>query len=401
MSEIDIDALLSGRDGQDNEGGQNDDLDQNDDLENEGTEEGAEGSEEGTGDDAGSDDDSDGGDSGDDGESGDSDATGDSDSDDEDESGDDEGGDDSAGDDSADDDSGDDDVIIELDGEDISLDEFTQKYTEAAQKLNQIENNEFLKSFNEFVLNGGDPAEYLRVSTVDYTAKSDIDIARINFEREYEGLDPKVVDKLFQKEMLEKYKIDLTGEEEGFTEEDVEIGQALLKRDAEKVRQSLMSEQENFKIPEKDSGQAEEESDQPSEETQRWNESVDSHEGTQSILETGVIQIGDKDNPYNFEIKNPQAIVDSAKDQTEFFKSFLNDKGEINLNKWYRVQAYAMDPDGFEASLVDHGAAQGAEKIVKEKKNISSGGKNAPPQPAEEDEKIKILKAFRDQGKHF
>ena len=57
---------------------------------------------------------------------------------------------------------------------------------------------------------------------------------------------------------------------------------------------------------------------------------------------------------------------------------FSDENGQIDLEKWYRVATYAMDPETYDMSLISHGVNLGQEKVVKDLKNPSKVTKGSP-----------------------
>ena len=56
-------------------------------------------------------------------------------------------------------------------------------------------------------------------------------------------------------------------------------------------------------------------------------------------------------------------------DNSKFYNLFVKDNGELDLNKWYKVMAFALAPDVYEKSLVNHGKTQGVGQVENELKN--------------------------------
>ena len=54
-----------------------------------------------------------------------------------------------------------------------------------------------------------------------------------------------------------------------------------------------------------------------------------------------------------------------------------NDKGDVDFDKWYRVLAYATDPEVYDSSLISHGQELGQEKVVADLKNPTAPTKSS------------------------
>lgn len=245
--------------------------------------------------------------------------------------------------------------------------------TEGAQ-----EQDEFIKGLIEYYNETGDVSAYIEAKSVDFSSMSDLDVVRYNMRRQYSDMSEKNFERLFRREVVDKYQLDAAR----FDEEEVELGEELLKAEASKVRESLIDNQSKFKAPER---QAQPEADttaQTQEAIAQWESTVKSAAETQSILNDGRVIIEYGGEPFAYEIDNPQSVVDMTVDNNKFFQLFQGENGQVDYNKWYKVMNYASDPDTFERSLILHGKNLGGKEVVSEIKNpsrptkssVSSGG---------------------------
>ena len=81
-------------------------------------------------------------------------------------------------------------------------------------------------------------------------------------------------------------------------------------------------------------------------------------------------------------------------DNNEFFNLFNDHKGGVDLERWYRVLAYASNPAAFEKSLVAHGKSLGEELVTQELKNPSIPVREKPTEASSGDFKTQLLNAF-------
>jgi hypothetical protein len=99
--------------------------------------------------------------------------------------------------------------------------------------------DDFIKKAVDYYEKYGTLQPFLEATQSDYDTIEDSQLLRMKFDKENSDLPPKTRERLFQKE-LEKYNLD------SYEEDDIELGQALLKRDANKLRHSLKEEQTQF-----------------------------------------------------------------------------------------------------------------------------------------------------------
>ncbi len=89
----------------------------------------------------------------------------------------------------------------------------------------------------------GDLRPFLEAFQYDYEKLDDLELLRLKFDGENPELSQKAKDRLFIKEVVEKYKLD---KNEEYDEDEVELGQELLKRDASRIRKQLVDTQKDF-----------------------------------------------------------------------------------------------------------------------------------------------------------
>jgi hypothetical protein len=207
----------------------------------------------------------------------------------------------------------------------------------------------------------GNLTPFLEATSVDYDAVSDTDLLRMKFDKENSDLSPKARQRLFEKE-LEKYNLD------SYDEDDTEVGQALLKRDAAKLRASLKEEQSQFV-----------QSIQPNvQEQQVSKEELDAQRNeSRKIVETGVsnviknnfIKLEANGEGINYQIADKNKVVDYALDSSQFLSTFAKD-GQVDWDKWTKVVAFAENPTVFIDELIKHGKSLGRKSMEAELKNV-------------------------------
>lgn len=221
--------------------------------------------------------------------------------------------------------------------------------------------DDFIKKAVEYYEKYGNLTPFLEATSVDYDSVGDTDLLRMKFDKENSDLSPKARQRLFEKE-LEKYNLD------SYDEDDAEVGQALLKRDAAKVRASLKDEQTQFV-----------QSIQPSvQEPQVSKEELDAQrEQSRKIVEIGVssaiknnfIKLEANGEGINYQIADKNKVIDYALDSNQFLSTFAKD-GQVDWDKWTKVVAFAENPTVFIDELIKHGKSLGRKSMEAELKNV-------------------------------
>ena len=230
--------------------------------------------------------------------------------------------------------------------------------------------DDFIKSAVEYYEKNGSLKPFLEAMQMDYDNMEPTELMRYKLRSEYSELSESAFNKLFKREVVDKYNLD----EDSYEEEDVELGKQLLKKDAESLRQQLKSEQSKFLEPENDS------QDDSQQLAEQWASRVESDSLTQQLLQSKAVTIEVDGEEFNYEIENPQQVMEMTKDNSKFFNLFLNEEGEVDLSKWYKVVAIALEPDVYERSLLNHGKTVGVGDVERTLKNpeVPAAGSKSP-----------------------
>lgn len=271
-----------------------------------------------------------------------------------------------------------------------------QEQLKAAQNSTGLpeEQDEFIKGLIEYYKETGDVSEYIEAKSVDYSAMSDLDIVRRNMRSQYSNMSEKNFERLFRREVVDKYQLDASQ----YDEEEVELGEELLKAEASKLRSELIERQQRFKAPEREVQSEVDATAQAEEAMAQWAESVKSSPETQRVINDGRVVIDFNGETFAYEIDNPQSVVDMTIDNNKFFQLFQGEGGQIDYNKWYKVMNYASDPDTFERSLILHGKNLGGKEVVTEIKNPSRPRRAATSSGGDSKEDF-LQAALRAMGK--
>jgi hypothetical protein len=257
-----------------------------------------------------------------------------------------------------------------IDAHDILYDQVEELKAQLEQNQSaqpQVEEyDEFLQGLIDYYKSTGDVTPYLEAKSVDYTSMSDLDVVRYDMRKQYPEMSDKNFERLFDREVIQKYQLD----ENRYGEDEIELGKELLKSEASRKRQSLIEDQSKFAIPQREdnSAQTQAEAEQA---RQQWTQSVQSHPTTKELLDNQRVVINYNGEPFAYEVDNTDAVVEMTIDNTKFFQLFQTEDGQVDYDRWYRVLNYASNPGLFERSLINHGKTLGGKEVVKEIKNPS------------------------------
>jgi len=251
--------------------------------------------------------------------------------------------------------------------------------------------DDFIKKAVDYYEKFGTLQPFLEATKTNYDNVSDVDVLKMNFEKENSDLSPKAQARLFEKE-LEKYNL------ESFDDEDVEIGQALLKRDANKLRVSLKENQKEFLESVKPTNEVPEISSEQQEADMRKSREI-VQSGISNVIKNNLIKVEANGEGINFQIDDSNKVVDYALDQAKFLSTFTKD-GQVDWAKWTKVVAFAENPTLFISELIKHGKSLGKKMIESELKNATPELKSKDMPQVESsdnpyDDKIGFLKEMK------
>tara|TARA_B100000795_G_C22776812_1_gene430380 strand:- start:120 stop:1262 length:1143 start_codon:yes stop_codon:yes gene_type:complete len=253
-----------------------------------------------------------------------------------------------------------------------NLEDFFDEYKRMRDSSSAEFKDDFIKNAVEYYNETGNLTPYLEATSVNYSEMSDEKVMRRDLEQANPTLSKGAIERLYTREIVDKYSLD----EDKFDEDEVELGKELLAADATKLRDKYVDEQKNFTQPVKEQT---EETETVNQEEQRakWTETVSSHEKTKDVMDNKRILVSYGDEKFSYEVENPESLQEMTIDNNKFFDLFKDDKGDVDFDKWYRVLAYASDPEVYDSSLISHGQELGQEKVVSDLKNPTAPTKSS------------------------
>jgi hypothetical protein len=92
-------------------------------------------------------------------------------------------------------------------------------------------------------------------------------------------------------------------------------------------------------------------------------------EGISSVVNNNIIKIGANGEGINYQIQDPNVVVDYAMDSNKFLSIFAKD-GSVDWDKWTKTVAFAQNPTQFISELIKHGKSLGRKAMESELKNV-------------------------------
>ncbi len=252
-----------------------------------------------------------------------------------------------------------------------TLEDFFDEYARMRDSSNAQFKDDYIKNAVEYYNKTGNLTPYLEATSVNYSEMSDEAVMRRDLEQANPTLSKGAIERLYTREIVNKYSLD----EDRFDEDEVELGKELLAADASKLRDKYVDEQKNFTQPVKETEDTETVNQE--EQLSKWTDTVSSHETTKDVMDNKRILISYGDDKFSYEVENPESLQEMTIDNNKFFDLFKNDKGDVDFDKWYRVLAYATDPEVYDSSLISHGQELGQEKVVADLKNPTAPTKSS------------------------
>jgi hypothetical protein len=225
--------------------------------------------------------------------------------------------------------------------------------------------DDFIKKAVEYYETYGTLQPFLEATSTDYDSMSDVELLKLSFDKENSDLSEKAKARLFERE-LEKYNLD------AYDEDEAEVGNALLQRDANKLRKSFKEEQSNFVQSIQPAPREAQEPQLTEQEIAAQQEASRKiiEQGVSGVVKNNLIKISTGSENLNYQITDTEKVVDYALDSNKFLSSFAKD-GAIDWDKWTKVVAFAENPTLFVSELIKHGKSLGRKAMETELKNAT------------------------------
>lgn len=240
---------------------------------------------------------------------------------------------------------------------------------EAAKELGITD---FALELNDYMERGGSAADYINAKGIDWGSVADVDLIVSDMKKEF----PKATDQQLQRMIAKKYN-----QTEFAEDEDKEDGLLLLERDANKLRQEKISQQQSFKIPDaiipetiKTQQDFDLQMKAAQEQHQKEQEQIiqfyQNSEATKNLMTSKRVAIDLGDNgKFNFKIDKPELVTEAITNAEVWQKLTSTPQGEPDVLKQQLISLFAFNPQKFASELVNFGKSLGEEKFVVEGQN--------------------------------
>ena len=244
------------------------------------------------------------------------------------------------------------------------------------EALKELGYDDFTIGMLKYKEQTGDYTPYLQVKTVDYTKMTPEQILKTDLRKQYPDMSEKALNFKYNKEATEKYYLNREDYPEGSDE--AEIGQELMKIDAEQKRKAFIEEQNKFKAPEPqpDLDATKREADLQQQQAALGN-LVMNNEATTSLQKSKSIVFGQGEESFTYPIADPQSLVDTA--MNTILNSGRTDLTGVDLNLFYKQLAKGQP--GWDKAYADHITALAKANFQKEIGNITPVGSGEPVTP--------------------
>lgn len=245
---------------------------------------------------------------------------------------------------------------------------------------------------------GADLKPYLEAMSVDYKAMSPEEIMRREIREQYPEAEPDVLDYIFDDQVKKKYNLD----EDLNSPQAIKAGQAMLKNDAEKIRQRLIEEQGKFLIPSKDFSAEqqkvqEDQARQAQEQQEQFRQSILNSPVAQSLNQSKALSVDLGDGTaFNYAV-DPSGVMDLLLNPEKYMEATTKKDASGNVVPDYQtlveVAAFLKDRKAYNKSLIAHGKSLGKKESFDALENVER-----PVSPAAVIGEESLADAFRNRG---
>jgi hypothetical protein len=232
--------------------------------------------------------------------------------------------------------------------------------------------------------------ERVRLAKTDFSAMADTDIIRAGLKKEW----PELQGAAFEKAVKKYFEATFGEEVETFEDDEDSVSEkqvrdAQIRRKANEYRKQFQEEQAKSKRKTAQEIKAEKEAkdaearQKAQSEAEAWDKMVKGNGFVSKALESGEIKVGKADQELSYRIKDKDKFTAALTSDPDFFNLFAtNDtKNPVDFQRWAKVVAYALDPEGFEALLYSSGKNAATGKIMDELENPAKPGEVRPSSP--------------------
>lgn len=254
---------------------------------------------------------------------------------------------------------------------------------DAVNLAKEIAGNQQMIAFYNHWKNNGDVTGYLRELSTDYSKMPAEDVMRHQLRQDYPKATPKQLDVLFHNKVTQGYNLNSEDPEQA------ENGRLLLEAEADRHRDKLIQNQQNFLLPKPPEPKAPEPDLQVQQQQQSFEEyqsAINNSPYTTSLIANKVLTIGEGDEKFNYPISDPSVVTGILLDTDKWAQSFFTVETKPDGTKKYIpdvekqlfVAAAMADHKGLLRELAKHYKGLGGESALKAIENPSKTGTEQP-----------------------
>jgi len=290
--------------------------------------------------------------------------------------------------------------------QELKPEDIVQKFEDKTALLKALGFDDYLIGAAQHYQQTGDMTPYLEVKSVDYNKLPEDKIVERKLREQYAntGLPEEDLKMLIEDEMLNRYKQD-----DQFSEKEVQLGKIKMKADAAEYRKQFVERQAKFAPP--PPPQREEQAPEPTDEeiTTANMQRVLADSYVQQFVKSPVIKIGEGQEAFNYQSKNPNALLGVLTDhrQTAYYTSKKDDLGRIVVDAYnnpvpdyelmMEIAAHMVEGKNYNKYILNHGKSLGTKSIAEEINPTPPIQQGAPP-AQELDEMQQLAAALRGRG---
>lgn len=239
---------------------------------------------------------------------------------------------------------------------------YDEKVVGLSKTLN--DNPKMIAFFEQWASNG-DLRPYLKALTTDYSKMGSEELMRHQLLDEYPDAEEATINALYQRKVVRAYDLDSND-----ADEEAE-GKLLLDADAKKVKEGLISKQQQFLMPKPqepkpvavvDDAAAKEKVFEDN-----FKRAINDSPLTKGILNSNQFVFGEGADQFKYKIEKPQEVIDILLDKNKWASLLYTKEGDTILPHVPNQMLLATilhDPNKFFKQFADHFKSVGSKEVI-------------------------------------